>query len=326
MLTRRSMLTTAGFLGVSMVASRRVSGCSPNPKTIVNFEVPNFEVPHGACDTHVHVIGEPTKFPMSPQRDYTPPSATVDELAEALKFLNLDRVVVVTPTIYGSDNSATVAAVRQLGRDRARGVALIDENTSPRILDALVEAQISGIRLFLHRAGALDRAAAANRLRRGINLADRRGWHLQISTPPDIIAALAMQLASSPVPLVLDCFGWIAGGVHQSGFDTVLSLVKSGRAYVKLAEPYRLSSQTPDYLDLLPVIKALLAANPDGVIWGSGWPHVDSTTVAGRRKTDLAPNLPVDTGHLLNLLARSVPDARLRRKILVDNPARLYSF
>jgi predicted TIM-barrel fold metal-dependent hydrolase len=141
-----------------------------------------------------------------------------------------------------------------------------------------------------------------------------------------VVAALAPQLAACPVPLVLDYFGWVAGGVQQPGFEAVLSLVKSRRAYVKLSEPYRLSKKAPEYGDLVAVVRALLAANPDRLLWGSGWPHVDSTPVAGRSNTDLAPNLPVDTGHLLNLFARWVPDAEIRRTILVENPARLYGF
>jgi predicted TIM-barrel fold metal-dependent hydrolase len=291
------------------------------PKTTVAFEVPR-----GACDAHVHVIGEPTEFPMSRHRDYTPPAATASELIEVLKFLNFDRVVIVTPTVYGADNSATLAAIKQLGRDRARGVALVDETTSPTVLDSLMEAGIAGIRLLLSGAAAEHPEAAAKHMQAAIDLAMARGWHLDISTPPDVIAALAAQLESSPVPLVLDYFGWVAGGVEQPGFDAVLSLVRSGRAYVKLAEPYRLSLDAPDYRNLAPVVQALLATNPDRLLWGSGWPHVDSSAPAGRARTDIAPDLPIDAGHLLNLFAEWVPDPETRRKILVENPARLYRF
>jgi predicted TIM-barrel fold metal-dependent hydrolase len=317
MLTRRRVLATASAFCVSTTSARHASAAGPKPKETIAFEVP-----HGACDTHVHVVGEPAEFPMSPERDYTPPAATADGLIEALRFLNFDRVVIVTPTIYGDDNTATIAAIRQIGRDRARGIALVDQSASPAILDAMMDEGIVGVRLFLYGGGVFDPAAAAKRLQAKIDLARRRGWHIQISTPPDVIAALATQLAASSVPLVLEYFGWLAGGVDQPGFEEILSLVKSGRAYVKLAEPYRLSKNAPDYPDLVPVVQALVAANPDRVLWGSGWPHVDS----GHAKADVAPNLPVDAGHLLNLLAAWVPDADNRRKILVDNPARLYGF
>jgi predicted TIM-barrel fold metal-dependent hydrolase len=113
--------------------------------------------------------------------------------------------------------------------------------------------------------------------------------------------------------------------VEQPGFDSVLSLIKSGPAYVKLSEPYRLSKKGPNYSDLAPVVQALLAANPDRLLWGSGWPHL-SGAVPGRPKTDITPDLPIDAGQLLNGFAAWVPDVETRRKILVENPARLYGF
>ena len=262
---------------------------------------------------------------MSLERDYTPPPATVDQLREVLQFLNFDRVVIVTPDVYGTDNSATLAAIRRLGQDRARGVAWVAETTSSEVLDSMRAGGIAGIRVSLDQGGVFKAATAAKRLQIKFDLAKKRGLHLQIATPPDVIAAVVAQFASSPVPVVLDTFGWAEGGVKQPGFSEVLSLVKSGWAYVKLSEPYRLSKKGPDYPDLVPVVQALVAANPDRLLWGSGWPYV-SGAVPGREKEDLAPGLPIDAGHLLNLFAAWVPDAETRRKILVDNPARLYGF
>lgn|SRR5215813_10430094 len=308
------VITSIAFGGLFVFVG--TSGLSRSePNAIVAFDVPD-----GACDTHIHVIGNPAEFPMSPERDYTPPPATAAQLIDVLKFLHVSRGVIVTPTIYGNDNSATVAAVKQLGRERARGVAMVDDSVPAGTLDAMKDEGITGIRLLLSRSGTLQSKHLMSR----IELAKELGWHVQISTPPDVVAALAPELAASPVPLVLDYFGWIAGGVDQPGFDAVLSLLKSGRVYVKLSEPYRLSKKAPDYNDLAPVVQALVAANPDRVLWGSGWPHVDSSGAVGRTK--IAANLPVDTGHLLNLLAIWVPDVETRRKILVDNPARLYGF
>jgi len=323
MFTRRTTLTAAGVLAASMAAAlaKRLSSNDLKSKTTVSFDVP-----HGACDSHVHVVGDPVQFPMAPDRDYTPPLATADDLREVLQFLHLDRVIIVTPTVYGTDNSATIAAIKLLGRERARGVVLIDDTTSPRILDSYADSGITGIRHFLYGGESFNAAAAAKHLQTRFNLAKQRGWHLDISSPPEIIAALAAPLASSPVPLVFDAFGWLAGGVREVGFDAVMSLVKSGQSYVKFAEPYRVSKRRPDYPDLVPVVHALVEANPDRMLWGSGWPHVDSSSVQGRSNTDPAPNLPDDDGHLLNLFAAWVPDAEVRRKILADNPARLHGF
>ena len=321
MLTRRRVIARGSVLCLSMASSGRVFASHAGTRATVAFEVPP-----GACDAHVHIIGNPAEFPMSKDRNYTPPPATADEYLRVRKVLNCDRAIIVTPTVYGSDNSATLSAIRLLGRDYTRGVGLIDDSTTPKILGEMSEGGIVGVRLFFNEGKPFNLAATAKRLRARIDLAEKRRWHIQISTPPSVIAALASQVASCPVPLVLDYFAWIQGGIDQPGFDIVLSLLKSGHVYVKLAEPYRLSKRGPDYPDLTPVVRALLAANPDRLLWGSGWPHVDSTEPAGRANTDLSPNLSVDTVHLLNLFATWVRDPETRRKILVDNPTRLYGF
>ncbi|HEY0568164.1 MAG TPA: amidohydrolase family protein, partial [Xanthobacteraceae bacterium] len=133
------------------------------------------------------------------------------------------------------------------------------------------------------------------------------------------------ELLASPVPVVLDAFGWLAGGVTQPGFKTIRALMKAGVGYAKLAQPYKLSKRAPDYEDVKEVARALVEANPDRVIWGSGWPHVPSNADPAKRLKPIPP-LPVDTPHMLDLLQAWAPDASLQRRILVDNPARLFGF
>jgi len=320
MLTRRSLI--AALSGWCVVASgtSRAAAAGPMPKTPVAFEVPR-----GACDTHVHVIGEPAKFPMSPDRDATPLPATAEQLRQMLQFLHLDRVVIVTPDVYGTDNSATLAAIRWLGQARARGVAWVADDTPSEALERLRTLGITGIRVSLNQGETSTPAVAEKRLQALFELTKRYDWHLEAAMPPEVVAALAGTLTAAPVPVVLHTFGWVEGGIQQSGFDAVLALVKSGRIYVKLSEPYRLSKEGPDYPDLAPVAHALVAANPDRLLWGSGWPYL-SGRAPGRTKDDPAPPLPVDAGQLLNAFSRWVPDGPTRHKILVDNPARLYRF
>jgi predicted TIM-barrel fold metal-dependent hydrolase len=318
MLTRRSVIEGAFGLCVYEAAER----CSIAAPTLTP---PASAIPRGACDSHVHVIGDLKRFPMDPHRDYTPAPATADDLQKVLEFLRLDRVVIVTPVAYGSDNSATVAAIEQLGRERARGIAWVNSAMRPETLNRIKEAGVIGVRLFLSTGNSIDRPAAARRLQKAIDLAEPWGWHLQISTSPEVIDALQDQLAAAPVPIVLDYFGWVAGGVGQRGFDAIVSLLAAGHIYVKLSEPYRLSKKPPDYIDLVSVVHAYVAANRDRLLWGSGWPHV-SGGIPGRPKSEISPNLAVDTGHQLNLLADWIPNPETRRKILVDNPAALYGF
>lgn len=321
MLARRSALIGAGLLGTRfLVLSRSARALSSRDQ-----EPAAFRVPPGACDTHVHVIGPPAQFPMSVHRDYTPSPATAPELLEMMASLGLERVVIVTPTIYGEDNSATLDAIRQVGPARARGVAIVGLGVPPQRCDALKAGGIAGLRVLISGGRAFDAVKAAKSLQFRFEFAEEQDWHLDIEAPPDAIAALAKPLAASPVPVVLDTFGWV-DSTRQGGFKEILSLVESGAAYVKLAEPYRISKRGPDYPDLAPVARALVAANPERVLWGSGWPHVDSSAVPGRRATDPAPNLPIKTSNMLALLGRWVGDARTRDQILVSNPARLYGF
>ncbi len=319
MLNRRAMIVCAGAVGATLAISKSDLSSAAAGEGSRGLM---FSVPKGSCDAHVHVIGNPKKFPMSAQRDYTPPPATADQLVTALRNIHCERVVIVTPTVYGADNSATLAAIETIGRSRARGIALVERNIPSRALKAMTGAGIAGVRLLLGDNDAVDRTGAERKLAEFFGITERSQCHIDISAPPDVTATLSRRLKESPVPLVFDYFGWLAGGVEQRGFDAIASLMSSGLAYVKLSEPYRLSKDPPNYDDLVPVVHALVAANPDRVLWGSGWPHVDSS--AGRH--GLARNLRISDKHLLNLFARWVPDPAMRTKILVENPARLYGF
>jgi predicted TIM-barrel fold metal-dependent hydrolase len=143
-----------------------------------------------------------------------------------------------------------------------------------------------------------------------------------------VIDRLADQISTSPVPIVIDHFGGAQGslGVRQPGFDALLELVRTGNAYVKISGSYRSSVQAPDYPDVAPLAKALIAANPQRILWGTDWPHPDSARVAGRKATDKAPLLQIDDGRVFNQLAVWEPDPARRTIILVTNPARLYGF
>lgn len=317
--SRRAVVAAlAGSCIAAIAPGCDLAAAEPIPEAPVPFRVP-----HGACDSHVHVI-DPEHFPLSPERSATPPPATVGQLSKLLQSLGLDRVVIVTPDAYGTDNSATLAAVERLGPDRARGVGWVDERTPLITLKRMRAAGIVGMRMSFNTA-AFDLGRAVGHLDRNFALALESGWHLQIATSPEVVGALAAHLAASPVPIVLDAFGWAEGGLGEPGVDAVLSLLKAGQAYVKLAEPYKLSQNGPDYSDLAPLVRALVAANADRLLWGSGWPYL-SNPPPGRDRYAVLPDRPVEAGHLLALFAEWVPNEATRRKILVDNPARLYGF
>ena len=153
-----------------------------------------------------------------------------------------------------------------------------------------------------------------------------RNWHVQLYTNLATISAIKDLVAVSPAPVVFDHFGGARAelGPQQAGFAQLLDLVRSGRAYVKISGAYRSSNLAPDYADVAPLAQALIAANPGRIVWGTDWPHPNSAS--GRKATELTPLFQIDDGRLLNQLPVWAPDAATRSKILVDNPARLYSF
>jgi predicted TIM-barrel fold metal-dependent hydrolase len=318
MLTRRGMLHAAGATSTSFLSGGRAAAAPSTVKTPVDVAVPR-----GACDCHVHVFSDPNKFPFARERIYTPPAASVDDLRALQAELGFERVVIVTPSVYGLDNSCTLDGIRQLG-DRARGVAVIDRSTPAGILDEMAAGGFTGARLNLETVGQAD-PDAIKRLIDGVAEKVRaRQWHLQFNTRMSVIDALRDHLAGLGVPIVFDHFGraQAALGTSQPGFAAMLDLVRAGHAYVKISAAYRSSQKAPDFPDVTPIAQAIVAANPDRVVWGTNWPHPGR----GTSPTAIAPPYPADDGRMLNLLARWVPDAAIRKKILVDNPARLYGF
>lgn len=321
MTTRRDVLLGAMAAGLLSRAGSTFAAPS-QPSTAVNFAIPP-----NACDCHTHIHGDPAKFPWFEGRVYTPELASPEEMKALHKALHMKRVVIVTPSVYGTDNSATLFGMSARGND-ARGVAVIGPKNSEAELDAMDKAGIRGVRVNLATGGTNDPEEAKRRLNAAVARVKDRGWHVQIYTNASMIPLIKDSLAAAPVTLVFDHFGGAqaADGVQQPGFPELLELVKSGKAYVKISGAYRASKLGPEYTDVIPFAKALIAANPDRIIWGTDWPHPDSVTPPGRKTTDVQPLFQIDDGKLLNQLAVWEPDAAVRKRILVDNPARLYKF
>ena len=286
---------------------------------------PGFALPPGACDCHVHVFGPPQRFPFHPGRKYTPGPASIEDLQALHRVLHIDRVVVVHPSPYGADNACTLDALVRMG-PRARGVAVVDAATTDAALAAMHAAGMRGARVNLETEGARDPALARAAIREAAARCAPRGWHVQVYTHLAVIDALHDTLMALPVPLVIDHFGRpeAARGVSQAGFPALLSLVGAGRAYVKLSAPYRISA-LPGYADAAPIARALIAANPERMLWGSDWPHPGGQS-GPRRPEVIEPFRPEDDGAALARLASWVDDAAQLHCILVENPARLYGF
>src|SRR5690349_3273169 len=200
---RRDFLITAAAAAAAAMFRPVINAfaAASQPTTPVNFKVPP-----GACDCHVHVFGDPQRFPFAPTRTYTPETATVDELKNVHRALHLERVVVIQASVYGTDNSCTLDAIKQLG-PRARGVAVIDEKTSSAELDRMNRSGIRGVRINLGTAGQDDPAYARDRLQKMLRQISGRPWHIQMYVGLPIVAATEQQLTAATVPIVFHHFG-----------------------------------------------------------------------------------------------------------------------
>ena len=261
MLTRREILV--GMIAVGAIMRTRTSFAkAAQPATPVSFDVPA-----GACDCPTHIHGDPEKFPFFSGRVYTPEMALPDEMAALHKALHMQRVVIVTPSVYGTDNSATLYGMKARGAD-ARGVAVIDDKTPESELDAMGRAGVRGIRLNLATGGVNDPAVGRQRFLAAIERITSRNWHVQMNTNLAMISAIKEQVAASPVAVVFDHFGGARAelGPQQPGFAELVELVRSGQVYVKISAAYRVSRLAPDYADVVPLAQALIGANPDRVV------------------------------------------------------------
>src|SRR5579863_3700716 len=293
MLSRRELLIGAAVAGgVALARPVATLANASQPATPVNFAVPA-----GACDCHAHIFGDARRFPFAASRTYTPESASATELLAVHRALHIGRVVIVQPSVYGTDNSCTLDAMKQYGAG-ARGIAVLPSAIPSTTLDNMERAGIRGVRINLGTAGDMNLADARHRLKSAIEQIQGRRWHVQVYAALSVIARLSDLVMASPVPVVFDHFGGAKGaaGLQQPGFDKLLLLVGSGKGYVKISGAYRASSSAPDYPDAAPLARALITANPQRVLWGSDWPHPD--TGSGRKPSDVSPLLRVDDGRL----------------------------
>jgi predicted TIM-barrel fold metal-dependent hydrolase len=324
MLSRRTVLLGGVMTGAAGLLRRAgvIHAAASQPLTKVSFAMPP-----GATDCAVHVFGDTKRHPYWQGRTYTPEPATVTELKQVMRAIGFDRVVVVQASTYGTDNSCVVDSIRELGSG-ARGLAVIDEKTTEASLDDMHRGGIRGIRLSLGNQGGTDPAATRHTLKVAAErMKNRKGWSILISGSPATFALVRDEIASITVPIVIDHFGEprVEDGLGQPGFTTVLGLVKSGKAYVKLSNADNLARKA-DLSDMTPYAKALIAANPERIVWGTAWPHPSAGAVPGRKSTDLAVHRAVDDGQVMNMLPVWAPEPALRKMILVDNAARLYGF
>jgi 2-pyrone-4,6-dicarboxylate lactonase len=278
----------------------------PNPKK------PNYVPPAGAVDAHCHVFGPGDVFPYARERKYTPCDAGKDQLFALRDFLGFDKNVIVQATCHGKDNRALVDALNA-AHGRARGVATVGEEVTEAELTLLNEAGVRGVRFnFLRR---LADFTPHDVLRRFADKVAPFGWHIVVYFEAPDLAELRPLFDSLPTSVVVDHMGRpdVALGVDHPQFQAFIRwLDENERVWSKVSCPERLSLAGPPYDDVIPFQRALVERFSDRVLWGTDWPH---------------PNLKghmVDDGVLVDNIPKFAVTAELQRKLLVDNPMRLY--
>jgi predicted TIM-barrel fold metal-dependent hydrolase len=272
---------------------------------------PRLAAPALACDCHAHIIGPGTDYPLVANRSFTPPDASVDQFLGMLGTLGLARMVIVQPSVYGTDNRRTVDAVQSLGVKRARGVAMVGADVTLAELRALDDAGIRATRFITTAVGgpSLDQLPAV------AHKVAEVGWHIEMYVPLTTLPSVLPVVRALPVPVVFDHMGGLPAATDANDplLAEILRLLESGKHWVKLCG-YRNSGAGYPYADVVTLARRLVGAAPERCVWGTDWPH---TAISG--------HMPEDA-ELLDLLADWVPDAAPRKRILVDNPAALYRF
>ncbi|MCY3824369.1 MAG: amidohydrolase family protein [Nitrospinae bacterium] len=288
-----------------MITRPTIPGPDPDTKP------PKLKAPQGAVDCHFHVFGPEAEYPYAEPRRYTPPQALESDYRKMAGVLGLARGVVVQASPYGADNARVLEAIRVLGPGYL-GVGVVEENVSEVRLDELSRLGIRGARINSASGGrsGIERMSELAAKIKGF------GWHMQFHIHAGQLPEYQEKLRKLPTDVVFDHMGLFPADLPLThpDFRLLLRLLESGNAWVKLSGAERISRLGFPYRDAIPIARALLAAAPERVLWGTDWPH-----------TNVKPAIPND-GDLMDLLAAFAPDERVRRKILVENPCALYGF
>lgn len=274
---------------------------------------PDFILPADAVDAHCHVFGPGEQFPYSEQRKYTPCDAPKEMLWALRDHLGFDRNVIVQATCHGTDNRALVDALAHSG-GRARGVASVTRDISDEELDSLHTAGVRGVRFnFVKR---LVDFLPQDSLQEIAQRIQRLGWHIVVYFEARELSDFYEFFASLPTIVVVDHIGRpdVTRSSDGEEFELFVRLMRENEnIWCKVSCPDRLSNiGPPGYEDVIPFAKRIVETFSDRVLWGTDWPH-----------PNLQSHMP-DDGRLVDFIPKIATTPELQRKLLVDNPLRLY--
>jgi 2-pyrone-4,6-dicarboxylate lactonase len=271
---------------------------------------PTFPMPSGAWDIHVHVFGPPERYSHVEKPHYTLPDGTLAQYRRLMPQVGIERFVLVQPSYYGTDNSCLLDALIDVG-DLARGVVMVEPDISDAELNRFHRCGVRAVRLDLFKRAREPLTAIKSYIMEAAARVGPLDWHLQFYAPGYVVRDLIPFLRTLQIDFVIDHMGYMLeeDGLRSEDFSALLDLLSSGHCYLKLSGAYRIAKHK-GYEFVEPVAKAIVERAPERAVWGSDWPHISY------------PDR--DTGELVSLLERWAPSESARRKILVDNPKRLF--
>ncbi len=271
---------------------------------------PHFKLPRDACDAHCHVFGPAAKFPYAPERRYTPEDAPKEMLRALHDHLGVERAVIVQASCHGTDNAAMLDCIASDPK-RYRGVAIVDDSFTDMDYDKLHAGGVRGVRFnFVKHLGGVPDIGVFNRV---IDRVKNRGWHVVLHLDAPDIIPLSPMIRELRLPFIIDHMGRVpsAGGIDQPPLRALIELSRLENSWIKVCGAERISM--PPYAAAVPIAHALVQAAPERVLWGTDFPHPNASHEA-------------DEADLVDLVPQYAQDALAQKRVLVDNPARLYDF
>ncbi len=284
------------------------------PPPDANTRRPRLKLPPNSCDAHCHVFGPKHLFPYHPTSTYEPPDAGKDRLCELHSTLGIERAVIVQASCHGPDNRAMLDAIATSG-GLYRGVCIARATFTAEEFAHLHEGGVRGVRFnfVTHLGGTPNLDAMTQILQRVKPL----GWHLIIHVNAEDLVKFADFFAQIDMDVIVDHMGRVPcdRGLDQPAFQILKCFMQRPNWWCKICGSERISRAGPPFHDAVPFARELIALAPDRILWGTDFPHPNITRW-----------MPND-GDLVDLLADFTEhDATLLKRIVVDNPERLYRF
>jgi 2-pyrone-4,6-dicarboxylate lactonase len=244
--------------------------------------------------------------------------APIGELQLVWTSIGIDRAVLVQGSAHGDDHTALLGALQRAPETR-RGVALLTHTVADTQLAAFHRKGIRAARLnwIRHLLGTRPRSEA-QRLAEASALSERiapLGWHIEIHIDAADLELLGRLVVPAGMQVVIDHMARIelSGPESEAQLNCLGEFLENPVFWVKLSGADRLAERCDDLRVALNAMRAILQFAPDRCVWGLDWPHVNLP----KKRTDLA---------LAELLFETVEDDSTLRKVLIENPARLYDF